>query len=354
VPEVWFVLPPSVDDPAAPSGGNRYDLRVRDGLRAQGRQVRPVVAPGSWPLPSADDLAGLGRLLEALPAGAVVLLDGLVACAAPGVLAAQTARLRVVVLVHLPLADETGLDPGLARDLDAGEGQALRGAAVVVATSHATARRILGRHGLDPARLHVAPPGVDAAPPAAPSAGGARLLCVAALTPRKGHDTLVAALARISDLPWSCTCAGPLDRAPEHAAGVRRRAAALGDRVTFPGPVTGAALEALYAGADLLVLASRAEPYGMVVTEALARAVPVIVADVDGVGEALGVAPGGERPGLLVPPDDGAALAAALREWLTDGALRDRLRRAAARRRPQLRDWAATSADLAAALQAAA
>ncbi len=306
MPEVWFVLPPGVDDPAAPSGGNRYDLRVRDGLPAQGRQVRPVVAPGSWPLPSAGDLGGLGRLLAAVPAGAVVLLDGLVGCAAPGVLAAQAARLRVVVLVHLPLADETGLDPGLARDLDVGEGQALRAAAAVVATSHATARRILERHGLDPARLHVAPPGVDAAAPAAPSARGTRLLCVAAVTPRKGHDTLVAALARISDLPWSCTCAGPVDRAPEHAAGVRRRVAALGDRVTFPGPVTGAALEALYAGADLLVLASRAEPYGMVVTEALARAVPVVAADVDGVGEALGVAPGGERPGLLVPPDDAA------------------------------------------------
>jgi glycosyltransferase involved in cell wall biosynthesis len=128
---------------------------------------------------------------------------------------------------------------------------------------------------------------------------------------------------------------------------MRRRA---GDRVQFVGTRTGPDLDRAYAAADLLVLASHAETYGMVVTEALARGLPVIATDVGGVAEALGH----PRPGLLVAPGDPAALGAALRRWLEDGELRDRLRRAARGRRGSLRTWAATSAEVASALAAAA
>jgi glycosyltransferase involved in cell wall biosynthesis len=69
----------------------------------------------------------------------------------------------------------------------------------------------------------------------------------------------------------------------------------------------------------------------------------VIATDVGGVPEALGHAPGGERPGLLIPPDDPAALAAALRAWLTDPDLRDRLRAAARGRRETLPSWTETA-----------
>ena len=74
----------------------------------------------------------------------------------------------------------------------------------------------------------------------------------------------------------------------------------------------------------------------MVVTEALARGLPVVAAEVGGVPEALGHGADGDRPGLLVPPDDPAALAAALRAWLGDAELRARLRRAARERRASL------------------
>ena len=114
----------------------------------------------------------------------------------------------------------------------------------------------------------------------------------------------------------------------------------LRDRVRFPGPRTGAELDRAYAAADLLVLASHAETYGMVVTEALARGLPVLAADVGGVTEALGHGEDGTRPGLLVPPGDPAALGAALRRWLGDAELRARLRRAARERRASLRRWA--------------
>jgi glycosyltransferase involved in cell wall biosynthesis len=129
---------------------------------------------------------------------------------------------------------------------------------------------------------------------------------------------------------------------------VRRRAP---DRVRFTGPRTGAALDRAYAAADVLVLVSHAETYGMVITEALARGLPVIATDVGGVSEALGTDP---RPGLLVPPGDPAALGAALRSWLEDAGLRERLRRAARKRRVALRGWEETTSAVARALAAAA
>ena len=176
------------------------------------------------------------------------------------------------------------------------------------------------------------------------------------MTSDKGHDVLLDALATMTDLSWQCVCVGSLDRDPAFVEGLRRRAldGGLGDRVCFPGPRTGADLDRSYAAADLLVLASRAETYGMVVTEALARGLPVVAAEVGGLTEALGHGADGIRPGLLVPPDDPAALGAALRAWLGDAELRGRLRRAARERRESLARWSATTSVLAGVLAGAA
>jgi len=167
---------------------------------------------------------------------------------------------------------------------------------------------------------------------------------------------LLDALATVSGLHWDCLCVGSLDRAPAFAEGLRRRArdGGLAGRVRFPGPLTGADLARSYGGADLVVLASRAETYGMVVTEALARGVPVVATEVGGVPEALGHGADGTRPGLLVPPGDPAALGAALRAWLGDAGLRRRLRRAARERRESLARWSTTTSALEAVLAGAA
>jgi glycosyltransferase involved in cell wall biosynthesis len=204
--------------------------------------------------------------------------------------------------------------------------------------------------------VHVAEPGVDEADLAPGSAAGGALLCVAAVTPDKGHDVLLGGLATAMDLPWRCACVGSLLRDAPFADGVRRRARAggLGDRVRFPGPCTGAPLDGAYAAADLLVLASHAETYGMVVTEALARGLPVLATEVGGVPEALGHGADGTRPGLLVAPGDSAALGAGLRAWLVDAELRGRLRRAARQRRASLCRWSATTAVVAGVLAGAA
>jgi glycosyltransferase involved in cell wall biosynthesis len=156
----------------------------------------------------------------------------------------------------------------------------------------------------------------------------------------------------VTDLSWRCVCAGCLERDPAFVEALRRRSldGGLGDRVCFPGPRTGADLDRIYAGADVMVLASRAEAYGMVVIEALARGLPVIATDVGGLTEALGHGADGVRPGLLVPPDDPAALGAALRAWLGDAELRGRLRRAARERRESLPGWSTTTSVIAGVL----
>jgi len=350
VSAVHVILPEGIDDPARPSGGNRYDRRVCDGLAATGWSVHEHPVPGDWPRAGEAGHGELMRALRSIPDGALVLLDGLIASATPEALVPEGHRLRAVVLVHMPLGHRL---PDAAR---AREGEVLAAAAAVLTTSRWTRRRLEGLYALPAEKLHVAEPGVDAAAVAPWTPAGEALLCVAAVTPGKGHDVLLDALATVTDLPWRCTCVGSVDRDPAFACDVRRaaRGSGLRDRVRFTGPLTGAALDRSYAAADLLVLASRAETYGMVVTEGLARGVPVLAARVGGVAEALGTGEAGIRPGLLVPPDDPPAIAAALRRWLGDAGLRARLRWAARDRRASLRPWAATTADVAGALAAAA
>jgi glycosyltransferase involved in cell wall biosynthesis len=334
VTDVHFIVPEGIDDPARPSGGNTYDRKVSDGLAALDWTVHEHAVSGN---------AGLARTIRRIPDGAVVLLDGLIASPAPEALVPHARRLRQIVLMHMPIGG-------------AGEREVLAAAAAVVTTSEWTRRRLQELHALEPDRVHVAEPGVDAARLARGTAAGDALLCVAAVTQGKGHDVLLEGLATATDLSWRCSCVGSLDRDPAFADGVRRATLikGLGDRVRFPGPRTGPELDRTYASADLLVLASRAETYSMVVTEALARGLPVLAAAVGGVAEALGHGEDGTRPGLLVPPGDPGALAAALRSWLRDAELRVRLRQAARERRASLRRWPDTTSVLAGVLAGAA
>ena len=232
----------------------------------------------------------------------------------------------------------------------------LSAAASVITTSAWARRALLDLYALPGERIHVAEPGVDRAELAPGTATAGAMLSVAAVTPGKGHDVLVDALVPLTSLRWECLCVGSLERDPAYVGRLRRRVAAggMGRRVRFPGPRAGAALAHSYATADVLVLPSRAETYGMVVAEALARGLPVVAADVGGVPEALGHGVDGTRPGLLVPPDDAPALADALRRWLEDADLRLRLRRAARERRESLADWTTTTYAVAEVLRRAA
>lgn len=341
---VTFVLPGDVDDPAAASGGNTYGRRMCDHLLA-----RKVAVPGSWPQ---GDPAALATSLATLPDGQLVVVDGLVACGWPEIIGPAARRLRLAVLVHLPLGDEAGRDPALAADLDTRERATLHAVSAVVATSPWSARRLVEHHDLDPRRVHTVAPGTDDAPLATGTDGRTQLLCVAAVTPHKGQDLLVEALAGVVDLPWTCVCVGPLRRDPAFVERVRELIDRHGltDRVVLAGPRTGDALEAGYAAADLVVLPSHFETYGMVVAEALARGIPVLATAAGAVPDTLGLAPDGSLPGILVPSRDPAVFAEALRCWLTEPDLRDHLRTSAMGRRGVLPRWAAAARELSAVL----
>lgn len=333
---------------SAPSGGDVYDQRLAEELRGLGHPVRVLTVFGSWPVPSAQDRQGLARLLNGLSEHTVVLLDGLVACGVPEVLAPHEQRLRLVVLVHLPLALEGGLSTAEGRELHASERRALGSARQVVATSDWARRHLAEHHGLS--RVATVAPGTDPAPPAPGTDGRSQLVCVASLTPRKGHRVLLAALALLSASGWSLTCVGAGGDA--HTARLRAvvEAHRWQDRVRFTGPLTGTDLEEIWSGADLCVLASHSETYGMAVAEALARGVPVLATKAGGVPEALGRATDGTRPGLLVRPGDPEAMAGALHRWWNGPGLRRRLRRSAHLRRQTLAGWEQTARAMAAVL----
>lgn len=347
---VHVVVPDGIDDPAGPSGGNVFDRQVCRQLACLGWSVHEHPVPGFWSRPDAASFAGLAEVATHIPDDAVVLLDGLIASTAADVLVPESRRLRLVVLVHMPLGHRPPGDEADATRLR--ERAVLQAAAAVITTSAWTRGRLHDLYALAPDRVSVAPPAVDAVAAEALATGkpdGGSLLCVAAVTHDKGHDVLLDALTAIADLSWECECVGRLDRDPAFVQLLRRRVsdAGLDDRVRFTGPRTGPALSRTYAAADLMVLASRAETYGMVIAEALAHGVPVLVADVGGVTEAVGHDASGVRPGVLVAPDDPDALAAALRTWLTDAELRERLREAARERRASLPTWPATAAVIA-------
>ena len=334
------------------TGGYLYDRRIVEGLRALGREVRVHEVPGRFPEPDATAREGLVEALEACPDGAVVVVDGLAGGALPDVLRSAADRLRLVALVHHPLADESGLDADTAARFRALETATLDAVEGVVVTSRHTARR-LEDFGVAPGRVRVVEPGTEPAAPAVGPGPGAppRLLTVGTVCPRKGHDVLVEALDRIREMDWVCVCAGSLSRAPAFAEEVRGRVgeAGLESRILFVGELDAQELEAAYASASVFVLASRFEGYGMALTEALARGLPVVSTT----GGAIpGTVPA--RAGVLVPPGDADALARELARLLQDpaalGALADGARDAAA----SFPDWGSRGPAFEAALRALA
>jgi glycosyltransferase involved in cell wall biosynthesis len=327
---VHLVGPVGLSDPARPSGGNVYDLRLAAALRTRGRDVAV----------HETTVDGLSELLAVLPDGATAVVDGLVGSAAPDALARARDRLGLVMLVHLPIGLAVAGSTPQSETQSEAESRAIAAVDAVVCTSRWTSDWLAEAYDVPADRLHVVVPGAEKSPLAEGSFPGDRLLSVGAITPVKGHDVLVEALSSLTELRWTWSLVGASVDA-EHATRLWAALweAGLDDRVTLAGALTGSDLAAAYANADLLVLPSRHETYGIVASEALARGVPVLATDVGGVREALGAAPGGLVPGLLVPGEDPAALAMALREWLTTPDLRTRLRSLAAERRGALEGW---------------
>ncbi len=332
------------------SGGYEYDRRIVAGLRALGHQVRVVELAGRHPLPDEAALASACAALAALPVDTHVVVDGLGLPAFEPVLDQLAAR-GAVGLIHHPTALEHG-NPGPVRDaLRAAEAAIFPRMARLVATSPLTARRLPEEFGADPARIAVVEPGTDPAPRSAGSGGeGCAILAVGTLVPRKGHDVLLRALATLPDLDWRLTIAGA-PRDPVHADGLAALAEELGiaQRVTLAGEVTGEALDALWAGADLFALATWWEGYGMAAAEALARGLPLAITAGGAIAE---VVP--EGAAIVAPPGEHALLGRGMRRPIFDRALRAEMAEAAWQAGQRLPRWQDRAAAFAAELDKAA
>lgn len=343
--EAAFLIP---GDPDLPTGGYAYDREVLARLADFGVTPIRVLLPGSFPDPSAADLETCAALVDALPAGCPLLIDGLAYGAMPADLVRRFAR-PVVALCHHPLALESGIAPERAAFLRASETAALALAGAVIVTSPSTGRLLAADYAVPAERIVTAMPGT-ARKARAIGSGGVRLelLAVGSIVPRKGYDLLVAALAGLAARDWRLTIVGA-DRAPDHGRALREQIAAAGlaERVRLPGAVSDAVLDDLYRRADVFVSASHYEGYGMVLAEALQRGLPIVATTGGAAGETV---PAGA--GLAVAPGDVVGLAAALDRILADAGLRRTLAAAAFAAGEALPRWEDTARIVAACLRA--
>jgi glycosyltransferase involved in cell wall biosynthesis len=320
VREVAFAVP---GDLATPTGGYAYDRRIIAGLSALGWRVEVCNLGDGFPRPTAQARAVANAKLAAVPRGRAIVVDGL----AFGVLLEAAVALRashpLVALVHHPLALESGLSKDESASLQASERAALDGARHVITTSAATARVLAADYGVASNRLSVVEPGTDrVAAQLRQRNGTISLLAVGAVVERKGYDVLVAALAKLAHLPWRLVIAGDCGRSPQAFARLEGDIARFGlaDRVSLLGAVGADELTTLYAAADLFVLPSRFEGYGMAYAEAIAHGVPVIGTTAGAIPETVPAS-----AGVLVPPDDVAALATALQRLIEKPSEREQL-----------------------------
>lgn len=331
------------------SGGYLYDRRLVQGLRALGESVSVVELAGRHPLPDAAAGAAARAALAALPAGVRPVVDGLCLPAFAPVVAELAAR-GAIGLIHHPTGLETGFGAEDRATLRAIEQALFPALPRLIATSAHTAGRLVAEFGAAPARVGVVEPGTDPAPRATGSGGpGVAVLSVGTLVPRKGHDVLLRALAGLPDIDWRLTIAGaPRDRV--HAEGLSALAEELGiaQRVTFAGEVAGAALAALYDGADVFALATHWEGYGMAAAEALARGLPVAITAGGAIAEVVPV-----EAGVVSPPGDVVSLTKALRRILFDAEMRAEMAAAAWAAGQRLPRWEGRAAAFLAELERA-
>lgn len=342
---VVFAIPGDIEQA---TGGYGYDRRMIREFRAAGWSVDVLTLPGGFPDPSAAELEETAHALAGLEAASLVLVDGLAFGAMPGIAEREAERLRLVALVHHPLAWETGTPPARAQSLRDEERRALRTARRVIATSGATAELLATEFGVPRALLRVAPPGTE---PGATAPGNGRppvILAVGSLAPRKGQDVLVEALAHLSDLEWRCRIVGNTSRDAAFAERVRSsiEEKGLAGRVELTGEVADPRAE--MSRADLFALPTRYEGYGMVFAEAMAHGLPVVGCAVGAVGD---VVP--KEAGLLVRADDPIAFADALRALLGDPARRREMARAASRAAEDLPAWSGSADTILQALREA-
>ena len=346
-----FVYP---GDLHSPTGGYAYDRRIIAGLKSQGWEIELIGLGDGYPFPNLAQVEEAKVQLHGLTPGVPMVIDGLALGALPEVAACVAKHHPLIALIHHPLAFEFGLSEEQAALLKQSETEALRHAIQVIANSPATARDLHRHYGVPMDRIDVALPGTDRRihlreqlqiTNGNPDA--VRLLSVGSIIPRKGFGHLIKALAALTDLPWSLSIAGDATR---HAGAYEDLMTDidrfhLKDRVEVLGALSSEELESLYAQADVFVLASLFEGYGMVYAEAMAYGLPIIATTGGAIPDTVP-----SEAGLLVSPGDVPALTLALKMVIEDAPYRARLSSGALRAAAQQPTWDQAAEQFAAAL----
>ncbi len=339
--ELYFAIPGDIN---TLTGGYAYDRRLIAELRALGHNIEHLCLSNRFPVPDAEALADAAAQFAALPDHSIVIADGLAYGVLDTIAEQHAARLNIIALCHHPLMLEAGLSSDQAQQLFLTEQRALHAAKAVMVTSATTGKILTERFTIPAEKIVLALPGTDPQPFSPCTGNPPLLLTLATLTRRKAHDVLIDALATIKHLEWSARFVGGAEFDPEWVLFLKQKVATYGleQRIIFTGTIANTASE--YSAADVFVLPSLFEGYGMAFAEALSFGLPIVAARTGAVPD---VVP--DSAGILVAPHDSIALADALQNLLTDASLRQQLQtgaQAAARNLPSWADTAAVVAHL--------
>lgn len=339
--DLYFAIPGDIN---TLTGGYAYDRRLSAELHALGHTVKHLPLSKQFPSPDAQALANAKAQFAALPDHAIVIADGLAYGVMETIAEQHCERLNIIALCHHPLMLEAGLSALQTQQLFHSEQRALNAAKAVIVTSETTGKILTKQFAIPAAKIRVALPGTDRQTFALCNGNPPVLLTLATLTRRKAHDVLIDALAQIQQREWTARFVGGLDFDPEWVAMLKHKVASYGleQRILFIGTASDSARE--YSEADIFVLPSLFEGYGMVFAEALSFGLPIVAARAGAVPD---VVP--DTAGILVAPNDATALGDALHNLLSDSALRQQLQtgaQAAAKTLPRWTDTAEAVARL--------
>lgn len=307
-----FALPDPAETGAG--GGTDYIAGLSDAARELGHTVDLLVGPD-----------------PAFPPGAVPIVDGMLLPRLRPQLDALVAQGCVALVHHVAAA--AGRDADARERVQALEAQMLPRLRLVIATSQPVADRLAAEFGV---AAPIVQPGARDLPRATPASDVPLILSVGVLTRRKGHDLLLHAVARLTDLPWRLVIAGDAGREPAFAAELAALIEELGlqQRAELVADPERQALEPLWQSAAVFALATRWEGYPAAIAEALRRGVPVVASETSATAA---ITPAGA--GAIVPPDDMATFGKCLRRFLFDGDLRRDMAEAAWRAGQGLPGW---------------
>lgn len=318
------------------TGGWIYNRHLIAWLDRHMGGVHEMTVPVCFPRPDAAVLAEIATLFDAIEPGAVLVMDHIYGCMLLPILSARPFRL--VLIYHHSMVEERG-EGEVAASRNTAEHSALQLADAIVVTSDESRDYVTGHYGINEQKIITGKPGNDPAPRSPVHDGGPwHMLSVGAVIPRKRYEFLVEALAKVQRSDWSLTIVGNTDRYPDYVGSLQNliETHCLADHITLAGEVPPSALDALWSKTHLYVASSLYEGYGMAISEAICRGVPVISTPSGAVASWAGEAV------TLVDPDAVGEMAARIAAVMDDRATYEAAREKAVHFADALPSWEAS------------